>query len=170
MAEREKKQHVLAAVAKLSASLNKMVQDGRENYKATGGDINDFTKSHGKDDLHGLLTLYPVRLYAECFKSLRIKSRKELESLWSRYFSDEEMRGSVEELLSAEDNYRAFIAELDQIMTAHEEKTALPVAAKGEYLQSDATFTDASTGDTISLTGLLQNSPYTLFVLRKHYV
>lgn len=166
MAESE---HVLAAVANLSASLNKMVQGGRENYKASG-DINDFTKSHGEGHFHGLLSVYPVQLYAECFKSLGIKSRKELESLWSRYFNDEEMRDSVEELLSAEDGYRAFMEELDQIMTAHEEKTALPVAAKGECLQSDATFTDAHTGDTMSLTSLLQKSPYTLFVLRKHYV
>lgn len=170
MASDEEKLHVLAAVSDLSAALNKLVKDGRENYKTSGANINDFVRSHGREDLHGLLTLYPVQLYAQCFKSLGLNSRKDLECLWSRHFSDEEMQGSVAELLSAEEGYEAFIGELDEIMAAHEEGTALPVAAKGGYLQSGATFTEASTGDTVSLTDILRESAYTLFVLRKHYV
>lgn len=163
----DQKQHVLAAVANLSASLCKMLKDGRESFRTCEADINDFVRSHGKEDFYGLLTLYPVQLYVHCFKSLGLKSRKELECLWSRYFSDEEMQVAVEELLSAEEDYKAFIEELDQIMAAHEEKTALPVTA---HLESDAIFTEASTGDSVSLTDLLQKSPYTLFILRKHYV
>lgn len=161
---------VLAAVAKLSASLNEMVQDGRENYKQTGS-INDFVKSHGKDSPHGLLTLYPVQLYAECFKSLGVKSRRELEDLWSGwYLRDEDMQRAAKELLSAEEAYEGFVEELNQIMATHEEETALPVITRGEHLLTDATFTDAGTGDSISLSNLLKKAPYTLFVLRKHYV
>ena len=169
MAECMGKQQVLAAVADLSASLCKMVKDGRERYRASGENINDFVKSRGKEDLHGLLTLYPVQMYAKCFKSLEVKSRQELESLWTCYFSDEDMRSCVEELLSAEAAYRACIEELDQILTAHEVETALPVTAKGEHLL-DTTFIDGRTGDSVSLNDLLQKSSYTLFVLRKHYV
>lgn len=170
MADREERQRVVTAVSNLSASLNKMVQDGRDSYKEGGENINDFVKSCGKENLYGLLTVYPVQLYAECFKNLGVESRKELESLWSRYFSTEEMQSSVKELLLAEEGYRAFIEELDQIMAAHEEKTALPVASIGKHLHSDVTFTKAGTGEAVSLMGLLKKSPYTLFVLRKHYV
>ena len=162
MAEGMGKQQVLAAVADLSASLCKRVKDGRERYRASGEDINNFVKSDG------MYPLYPVQLYAECFQSLEVKSRQELESLWTRYFSDEDMRSCVEELLSAEAAYRACIEELDQILTAHEVETALPVTAKGEHLL-DATFIDGRTGDSVSLNDLLQKSPCTLFVLRKHY-
>lgn len=168
MAANEEKLCVLAAVSQLSTSLHKMVKDGRESYKTCGADINDFIKSH--EDLHGLIGIYPVQLYAQCFKSLGLKSRKELELLWSRYFSDERMQEAVEELLSAEESYKGFMDELDQLLAAYEEKTALPVVAEGDYLQSEATFTEANTGDTVSLTELLQKSAHTLFVLRKHYV
>ena len=169
MAEGEK-QLLLAAVAELSASLRRMVKDGRENFKASGEDINDFVRSHGKDDLHGLLTLYPVQLYAKCFKDVGVESRKDLESLWNCHFHDEAIQDTVKEFLGAEDAYREVIEDLDEIMATHEERTALPVAAEGDCLQSDVTLTDAVSGDPISLFNLLQRCPYTLFVLRKHYV
>jgi hypothetical protein len=161
--------NVLAAVVKLSASLNKMVEEGRDSYKAHG-DIIGFAKSHGKDELRGLLALYPVQIYVECFETVGVKSRKELEGLWSRYASDGSAQVAVEGLLHAEDAYRTFIEELDQIMAAHEEQVSLPVAVKGECLQSDVTLVDARTGDTMLLANLFQQSPKTLFVLRKHYV
>lgn len=169
MASMEGRQLMLTAVDSLSGALNKMVQDGRQNYKEAKH-INDFVKSHGKEDLHGLLKVYPVQLYVECFKSLGITSRKELENMWSRYFSDESVRLSVEALLTAEEGYKEFIVELDGIMSAHEEKTALPVVPIGGHLQTDATFTEARSGTATSLNSLVKKCAYTLFVLRKHYV
>ena len=160
---------VLTAVDSLTGALNKMVQDGREDYKQVQH-INDFVKSHGKEELHGLLKVYPVQLYVECFKSLGITSRKELENLWSRYLSDESMRHSVEDLLTAEERYKEFVGELDEIMNVHEEKTALPVVPIGGHLQTDATFPEARSGIATSLNSLLKKCAYTLFVLRKHYV
>lgn len=164
-----KQQSLVAAVGKLSASLKKMVEDGRENFRRHG-DINDFVRSHGKGDLYGLLTLYPVQLYASCFKSLGIQSRKELESLWSSFFVKKEVQDSVEELLSAEESYEDLIEELDRVLAEYEEKTALPVIRRGEVFNTDATLVEATTGDEISLNEFLKESPYTLFVLRKHYV
>lgn len=164
------KLQVLAAVSKLASSLQQMVRDGRANYEHSG-DINDFVKSHGEKELHGLLTVYPVQLYAECFRSLGIKSRKELEALWNQHSQDAEMKESVAELLLAEEQYRAFMEELDQIMNKHEEKTALPVAKLGGKLSTGGVeLVDGSTGNAVSLDGLLQKSNRTLFILRKHYV
>lgn len=163
------KVETLAAVNRLSSSLKKTVQDGRSNYEQSK-DINDFVKSHGEKDLHGLLALYPVQLYAGCFKSLGVKSRRQLEALWSQHFQDDEMQEAVKDLMLAEEGYRAFIEELDQIMAAYEEQTALPVVGVGGQISTDADFVDGSTGCAVSLKDLLQKSSYTLFVLRKHYV
>lgn len=164
----EERQLVLTAIDRLSGALNKMVQDGRKDYKEAQH-INDFVKSHGKEDLHGLLKVYPVQLYVECFKSLGVASRKELENLWNRY---EGVRHSVEELLAAEEGYKAFVGEMDAIMNAHEEETALPVVPVGAHLlQTDAgAFPEARSGIATSLNSLLKKCAYTLFVLRKHYV
>lgn len=165
----KRKQQVFTAVNKLSAALNKVVEDGRANFDQTE-DINKFVLSRGAEDLHGLLSIYPVQLYADCFKSLGVKSRVELEAFWSQNIQDEDLQESVEELLRAEEGYKAFVEELDQNMNTHEEKAALPVVSMGEHLHTDVTFVDGSTGGTVSLNDLLKKSRYTLFVLRKHFV
>lgn len=158
-----------SVINELSTSLRKMVEGGLAHLEKSK-DINDFVTSRGAENLHGLLSVYPVQLYAECFKSLGMKSRTELETLWGKNFHHEEVRDAVEELLLAEDNYRSLVQELDRRMHAHEEAVALPVVVAGECLRTEATFVEARSGDTISLKALLQKSLYTLFVLRKHYV
>ncbi len=163
------REEVLAAVNKLSSSLKQMVQDGRANYERSL-DINDFVRSHGADQLHGLLTVYPVRLYTECFKSLGVKTRASLEALSATYSHSSDMQESVKKLLLAEEGYKCFILELDEVMNDHEEKTALPVVGVGEHLHTAATFVDGITGDLVTLNSIVEKSQYTLFVLRKHYV
>jgi len=160
---------VLDALKKLSASLNQMVVEGRRKFEQSK-DINDFAVSRGAENHHGLLALYPVQLYTQCFKSLSVKSRKELEVLWSRYSSDASMQEAGKELLLAEESYRAFMEELDSIMNAYEEEAALPVVSVGENIRTNVGFMNGSTGSTVLLHDLLKECKYTLFVLRKHYV
>lgn len=164
------KQKVIVAVKELSAALIKMVQNGRSKYERSGKDVGAFCKSHGSDDLHGLLCVYPVQDYAQCFNSVGVKSKKELEALWSKYFSDEEVRCSVEALISAEESYESLIREVDEDSEIYENKVALPVVRVGDSLQMDMSFVEARTGNKIPLSSLLQKATYTLFVLRKHYV
>lgn len=160
---------VIAAVSKLSSSLKKMVVDGQAGYEKSK-DINDFVKSHGTEHLHGLLTVYPVQLYADCFKSLAVNSRTSLEAVWAKYPHNSNLQQCVEELLAAEESYEAFISELDREMNSHEESAALPVVTKGGCLCTDATFVECPSGKDVSLTSVLEKGKYTLFVLRKHYV
>ena len=166
----ERKLQTLAAVTKLSTSLQQMVQEGRASFQLSR-DINDFARSRGEEDMHGLLTIYPIQLYAECFKSLGVKSRRELEALWGQDFQYEEIRESVEELLTAEESYRALIEELDKVMAEYEEQTDLPpVGVGGQLSTADISLLDARSGDKVPLENLLSKSSCTLFVLRKHYV
>ena len=168
--ETENKQRTLSAISNLSDALNKMVKNGRKEYEKSK-DINDFSKSRGPDILYGLLSLYPVNLYAECFKKAGVNSKKELETRWSRYSDDDEICSSVESLVAAEEGYKSLIDGLDEAMNLYEEENALPVVEVGARLPNDLSVIDACSGNSLLLNkDLIGKSKYTLFVLRKHYV
>jgi len=159
-----------AAINDLSTALEEQVRDGKQKYEQSERDIVSFCKSGGPDNLRGILTLYPVQDYAQCFRKLEITSRMELETLWSKYLTDESIRNSVDRLLSAEDNYRRLISELDQDCKTLECKMQFPVARVGDHLQKEITFMEPSSGKEITLSEVLQKAHYTLLVLRKHFV
>ena len=161
------KHKVMVAITELSAALVKMVQEGRSEYEQSGRDINSFCKHHGSANL---LVVYPVQDYARCFNSAGVKSKKELESLWSKYFSDPEIRDLVEALISAEECFKDFIKELDRDCKTYEDKVALPLVDVGSCLEKDISFVEARNGKNISLGDVLQQAARTLFILRKHYV
>ena len=163
------KEKLLSAVLSLSMELEEMVENGRKSYEATC-DINTFVQSHGPEDMHGLLTVYPVQNYAKCYNSAGVKSRKELEEVWSSYFSDGEVRDTIERLLATEEAYKKFMDDLDKEMELHEKKTATPVAFVGKCLPKDLTLVESRSGETTDLESLLKKNNLTLFVLRKHYV
>ena len=170
MASRSERTGVLLqAVRTLARDLNKMVEEGRQQYQSSP-DINGFVRSRGSDELHGLLLVYPVSLYVECFKTAGVKSRSELEALWASVYSDPDVSESVENLLAAEDGWVGFIAELDREMEAHEERTALPVVKVGGQFPLDIPLVETMSGDSVHLKSCLEKSKYTLFILRKHYV
>lgn len=147
----------------------KMVKNGRENYKFSPN-INEFVRSHGSEDLHGLLTLYPIQLYVECFKTAGVSSREELEGNWSEFFTYPEVRETVEDLLSAEESYVELISELDKFLLEYEEKTSVRVVDVGNKVQTDIPLMETVTGETMRLGRYLEKSNFTLFILRKHFV
>ena len=165
----EKKSTLLLSVLTLTGDLRKMVENGRKSYQSAP-DINDFVKSHGSEELYGLLLVYPVNLYVECFKTAGVRSRKELEDNWSRFFTDTEVRESVEDLIAAEESYIELISELDKAMQDYEERTALPVVEVGGQVALDIPVVQTLSGDAIQLGSYLEKSTFTLFILRKHYV
>lgn len=114
--------------------------------------------------------MYPVNLYVECFKTAGVRSRKALEDSWSRFFTDTEVRESVEDLISAEESYVDLISELDKAMQKNEETTALPVAEVGDQVAMDTPLVETLSGDEIQLGSYLEKSKFSLFILRKHYV
>lgn len=163
------KERMLTAVGNLAHDLEQMVENGRKSYEASR-DVNDFVQSRGSSQLHGLLTVYPVSIYAKCFASAGVQTRKELEEVWSRYFTDAEVREAVERLLSAEAAYVSFIDELDKELNTYEEDTASSVARVGECLPADLPLVQARSGESVQLGDVLKKNKMTLFVLRKHYV
>ena len=151
----------------LTAGLDKKVENGRKEFESSP-DVNDFMKVKGQT--RGFLSAFPVNLYVECFKRAGVRSRSELEALWTSMYSDPTVSEAVENLLIAEDNWTNFISELERQMSAHEEKTALPIVNVGERFPMDIPFIDTKSGDTMQLKSYLEKKKYTLFILRKHYV
>ena len=99
-----------------------------------------------------------------------VKSRKQLEVLWSKFFCDEEVRSSVEALILAEEGYKDFMRELDEDCKTYEDEVALPIVDVGDSLQMDISLVEAHSGKKVPLSNILQKTNYTLFVFRKHYV
>ena len=162
-AEIEKRETLLRALRALADGLGKKVDDSRKYYKSCGG-INDFLT------VNGLKLIFPVGLYVECFKTVGVRHRSELEALWTSLYSDPTVSECVENLLAAEDHWTGLIAELDREMEAHEERTALPIVQAGEQFPLDISLVETRSGDTIQLKNCLEKSKYTMFILRKHYV
>jgi len=163
------KERLLQAIKALRDGLVTMVKDGQDAYESCT-DINSFTRSKGSDEKHGLLLVYPLELYVECFRTAGVRTREELEKLWNQFQSDSYVKTGVTELLKAEEQWVAFIAELDCLMNEYEEQTSLPVAEVGSCIPPDLLLTETQSGDVIPLKTYLDKSKYTLFVLRKHYV
>ncbi len=165
----ERRLQLISAISELSNSLHRMIEEGWKDYQESK-DINDFTRSRGPDQLHGLLRIYPVQQYAQCFKAAGVRSKAELETAWNQFPEDKRVQDCVENLLAAEDSYVELIEKLDKIMNDHEEEMALPVVTKGGHLSTDINVIEANSGDSISLSSVLRKNKYTLFILRKHYV
>ena len=170
MASTAERDSLVSAVAALTRDLEQVVEEGRKNFKSCT-DINKFVLSHGEGEPHGLYDIYPVQLYAQCFRSAGVSTRKELEEIWSRHFSESDVRECVEDLLSAEDSYRLLIKEIETKMQRYEEKTALPTVSLGESIPADLALTEATSGAmTPVVQGVCSKEKYTLFVLRKHFI
>ena len=168
--EQEQERGVLiSAVNKLAKDLHQVVEEGRRNFKSCA-DINDFVRSRGADEPYGLYAIYPVSLYVECFLSVGVSTRKELEERWSRYFHDTQIRDSVEELLSADDAYNTLMEEIEGEMQRYEDQSAVPVLAVGDCIPADLSLMEATSGEMTPLQTYCSKAKYTLFVLRKHFI
>ena len=166
----DEKQRIVSAVSKLSSDLRQVVEEGRRSFKSCTS-INDFVLSRGPDEQpHGLYAIYPVSLYAECFRSAGVMTKKELEEKWSQYFHDSEVRECVEELLAAEDSYKLLIREIDNEMQRYEDQTAVPPVSVGENIPADLTLMEATTGEVVPLHSYYTKANFTLFILRKHFI
>ena len=98
-----------------------------------------------------------------------MKTRAQLEQLWASYYSNEDVRECVEDLLEAENAYGQFMADIDEATQAYEDKLALDIAGEGSSLPPDLSLTDTMTGEPLRLEKVWKKARFTLFVLRKHF-
>ena len=111
----------------------------------------------------------PMSAYVECMSGLGVKTRKGLEELWKGLFRDSEVQECVEELLSAEEGYEEFIAEVEKELQKKEKCTISSAVTAGCQLPQDLSFTEAKSGELTSLQSCGKRSKFTLLVLMRHF-
>lgn len=160
------KSSLLSAISTLSEKIAGAVNKVREDFKAAE-DIYEFLDST-KNAASGIRQLFVVSLYIECFESMGVKTRAELEKLWAKHYKDHKVREAVEELLDSEDSVREFAVEVEKVLRLHEQKSN-PPAKLGQVLPKDLLLTDAETGQEMPLEAYWKGSKFTWFVFLRHF-
>lgn len=158
---------VITALKKLTEAVEQTVEDGRQKYEPLT--VNEYVSLANKD---GIRRMYkPMPSYAECMLGLGVATRAGLEELWKGLYRDSEVQECVEELLSAEESYEEFIAEVDEELQREEGKCVVPsaVTTVGQQLPRDLSFVEAKSGESTSLQSQRKQSKFTLLVLMRHF-
>ena len=158
----DEKALLLSFLGKLTDGLNKVVEEGRKSFKESG--LNEYLSFENPSGIRCLFR--PMPMYVECMKAVGVRTRSELEGVWKGCFSDGQVQESVDDLLSAEERYEEFVAEVDQALKKKEDVLDLQtVVTLGDRLPADLSLTKAKSGEAVSLESLWRKSTYTLFVL-----
>ena len=160
------KELLQSSLGKLTEGMNKVVEEGRKEYKEAG--LDGYLKFENPKGVRCLFQ--PMPLYVDCMRTVGVGTRVELEHLWRGYYSDSAVQESVEELLGAEESFEEFVAEVDRDLQKSGDTLALSdVVTVGEQLPTGLSLTEAKSGDTVSLESFWKRSKYTLFVLVRHF-
>ena len=113
-------------------------------------------------------SLIPV--YAECFIRSGAKTRKELEQIWRDHMSSDAVQASVESVLNAEREIDKFVEKVGAVLEQVEDRNACPsVSVVGSQLPSDLHFTEARSGESVTLESYWKQSPFTHLVLIRQF-
>jgi hypothetical protein len=157
---------LLSSLSTLSQKIASAVKQAKADF-ITVSDVYEFMSTRNKTT--GIQKLFViVSLYIECFQSVRVKTRTELEKLWAKYYDDQEVRGTVEELLDNEESVEKFAAEVDKELSNHESKSN-PPAKIGQALPKSLVLTDVETGEETPLENYWKESKFTWFVFLRHF-
>lgn len=156
---------LLSTLSTLSEKITAVVEQAKEDFKAAK-DVYEFIKTENISA--GICKLFIMPAYIECFKTLGVKTRKQMEQLWSKQYSDHKVRQAVEDLLENENSVEEFAAEVEKVLRSHEKKSN-PCAKVGQYLPKALSLIDAETGQESSLESYWKGSKYTWFVFLRHF-
>lgn len=158
---------LISSVSALSERIVNVVGQVRKYYK-TSSDLYAFIKL---DNRRGVSALYAVSYaYSDCFKAVGVQTRAELEQLWSRHYSDPQVRDAVEVLLEGEESFTELLTEVERELIPCEEKSvANGPAAVGQLLPGDLTLLDVSSGQHSMIEEYWKGSKFTLFVVVRHF-
>ena len=158
---------LLSSLGKLTEGVNKVAKEGREAYETSAT-----TEYVDLDNKNGICRMFrPVQMYADSMTALGVKTRAQLEEVWREQYKVEEVRDCVEELLSAEENFENFLAEVERGLQKEEEDLAslVEIVTVGSQLPSDLSFLEAKPGKERKLESCWKKSRFTLMVLMRHF-
>ena len=153
----------------LAGSITSMVQRGKASRASYS--LEQFLNTDRRKENAGLYCLYPVQDYVRCFRALGVKNRDKLDELCRRRYGEAEVRDAAEELLQSEEMFGEFVSEVDRDLKASEDKLAISnVLSVGNNLPTELELLDADSNSRVSLGTVLGKAPFTLFVLKRHFI
>ena len=159
---------ILPPLRKLNQELTKMVEDGKVNFQEMRS--NRLEEFLNVDCEVGIITLRPMLNYLYCLKAVGVKTRAELEEMWKGCYHDEEVRESVEEVLSLEESLQELFEDIDVELQKAEDQIAIQNVTKvGDWLPSDLSLSKCRSGEMVQLEKVLKQSKFTLFDALKFY-
>ena len=156
---------LLSVISSLSEKIAAALKQAREDFKAAS-DVYEFLSTTNVEA--GIRKLFIMPHYIECFNSMGVKTRAELEQIWTKHYKDHKVKEEVEELLQHEESMREFAVEVDKELALLEKKPK-PFAQVGQCLPQDLSLTDAETGEKLQLETCWKDSKFTWFVFLRHF-
>lgn len=148
----------------LAGTFESVVEKTRADFQTA--DLDSFLSYSHRED-HGIGKLGALCVgYAECLQKVGVKTKVELEQLWTKHENDPEVREAVGKLLAAEKDYSAFLDEIEDKLNLSEAKVAIKDEARpGQMLPRDLTLIDIPSGRPLPLEACWGEADHTLFVL-----
>ena len=156
---------LVSALSTLSTMVENAVEHTREVFKEAK-DFEHFL-AYSDDINHGTQKLATtIYSYADCMEKVGVKTKAELEELWSKNIEKPGVKDAVEKLQLAEKHLKELVDEIAAKLNPQEDKATVNEPAKvGEVLPKDYKVMEIPSGQQITLEESLKGSKYTLFVL-----
>jgi len=108
--------------------------------------------------------------YWKWLEEVGVSDRNEMEQLWNSFGDDDVVLKCVEELRAAESKYNELTAQANIDVQKEEDKiVSAEKTLVGSTFPGDAEVVDIDTGEKTTTGSLYSQSPYTLFLLQRHY-
>ena len=155
----------LRALAEAITGAVKRARASRSSYT-----LDQFLSTDARKESGGLACTFLVPDYVRCFRALGVRDRAELEELCGRHYGEPEARDAVEALLQSEELFGDFVSEVNKEAKRVEAGLAFKdVAVEGSTLPVEMKLVDAESGLPVTFKEILQDAPFTLLVLKRHY-
>ena len=157
---------LLAALPVLSAKVEEIVKQAREDYSSS--DVSTFVGKRGGQGISRLFSAMPA--YLECLEAVGVKTRAELKQFWARHYGNHDVREAVDAVLEEEDNFNHLVAEVDrQFSVLEAEACPRPPASVEQLLPSDLELIESPSGQPTSLGQTWKGSEFTLYIFMRHF-
>lgn len=156
---------LVSSLTALAERIERVVQRTREDYETTT-DFLEFLV-YRKDPEKSILKLLDVMVaYIECMKSVGVKTKVEVEQLWTKHYSEPGVKTAVESLLQAEKHFTELTTEMESKLSPQEVKSVTGDPPKaGETFSIDSTLIAIPSSQQTTLEAYWKEAKYTLFVL-----
>ena len=168
--QEEPRKTLLSSLEKLADAINRVVNETRAEYAAASGDVEKFV-SGPAGPKRGIRNLWShVANYVECLRANGVTKYSDLEELWKRHYSRQEIRDAVEDVLEAEESHQSLLQEVEGPFIETQSSTGTgEVWSTGDCVCGDLEVTDARSSEVKEVRSYWEGSKVTLFVLLRHF-